>query len=418
MKAVMKEASARHVPAIFEFHAVWCYSCYYMEEKVQKGPRWAALRKRVLFEALDIESPAGRYWMKKWKVGAFPTYVVVDDQGQEIGRIVGEKTADLFYQDIDHMLASRSTLPSLRKAAAAGGSKADAAAASALSAYLAREDVKAGLAWFASLPAARRKALDADPQVALLVERLKLHRAADANDPKACLAEGRKVLAHDLGCNRALELKRVLKCTAHLPAAEVAPLLKTQREPMQKLFVSGVLDASKAQRCADERTITLSLAKLQRGLGDDKAATQTLRKAIASGQKRLHGDYAADRNLAEIVLTYYQALPDHHGEDAMFRKLVKAFPDDYVFPYYFAQTLHRRGDDKTALPYIEKADKKAYGINRLYVAELHAKILAGLGRAGDGVKVLSQALQTNGPWFPDQAMQARDLMTQMQLQAH
>ena len=49
------------------------------------------------------------------------------------------------------------------------------------------------------------------------------------------------------------------------------------------------------------------------------------------------------------------------------------------------------------------AAPKAYGVNRLRNAELRARTLISLNRKVDAWKVIGEALQDNGPWFPDDA---------------
>jgi hypothetical protein len=53
--------------------------------------------------------------------------------------------------------------------------------------------------------------------------------------------------------------------------------------------------------------------------------------------------------------------------------------------------------------YLEKAADKAFGANRLAVAGLRVKALLALHRKADAEKVVADALQANGPWFPEQA---------------
>ena len=84
-------------------------------------------------------------------------------------------------------------------------------------------------------------------------------------------------------------------------------------------------------------------------------------------------------------------------------KLMAAYPDDYVYAYRYGRSLLERGKPAEALPYLEQASAKAFGINRLSVATLRVKALLALNRRVDAENVVAATLKQNGPWFPEQA---------------
>ena len=88
--------------------------------------------------------------------------------------------------------------------------------------------------------------------------------------------------------------------------------------------------------------------------------------------------------------------------DALYPKLIAAYPDDYVYPYRFGKSLLERDKPAAALPLLEKAAEKAYGENRLEVAMQRVKALKALHRQSDAEKVVADALEQNGQWFPEQ----------------
>ncbi|HEX7769929.1 MAG TPA: hypothetical protein VF422_07855, partial [Dokdonella sp.] len=87
----------------------------------------------------------------------------------------------------------------------------------------------------------------------------------------------------------------------------------------------------------------------------------------------------------------------------LYPKLIAAYPDDYVYPYRWGRSLLERGDAAKALPLLEQAAEKAYGVNRLTVAKLRVDALNTLGRADDAKAVAGEVLELNGAWFPEQA---------------
>ncbi|HSS07154.1 MAG TPA: hypothetical protein VLK83_08460, partial [Rhodanobacteraceae bacterium] len=85
----------------------------------------------------------------------------------------------------------------------------------------------------------------------------------------------------------------------------------------------------------------------------------------------------------------------------LYPKLIAAYPDDYVYPYRWGRSLLERGKPAEALPLLEKAADKAYGENRLVVATFRVKALKALHRQQDAEKVVADALEQNGNWFPE-----------------
>ena len=130
----------------------------------------------------------------------------------------------------------------------------------------------------------------------------------------------------------------------------------------------------------------------------DSGATVTLFEA----RTRLGGDYTQDRNLADNLRVYLTRAKRDAELDALYPKLVAAWPDDYVYPYRFGRSLLERKHAAEALPWLEKAAEKAYGENRLGVALYRVKALKALGRGDDAKQVVADVLEQNGQWFPEQ----------------
>src|SRR5260221_4314153 len=90
-------ARTRHTPVLVDFHAPWCYSCYYMKKNVLNGAQWQRAQRETTVVELDADSPEGARRMAQWRVKAMPTYLLLNAQGQELGRILGEQTRGEFY---------------------------------------------------------------------------------------------------------------------------------------------------------------------------------------------------------------------------------------------------------------------------------------------------------------------------------
>lgn len=405
LAGALEQARARRAPVIVDFHAPWCYSCYFMARNVLTGTDWERVRAQSVILDVDVDSPDGAQLMQDWQVKAIPSYVVLNEAGEELGRILGEQTRADFYRQLGAILARGSPLTRLRQRALQPDAAGAAAAAEVLAAYHARRDGEGGFEWWLGLPLSVRGQHAADPLVSAWRHRLEFLRDSAREDLRACQASGRVVLQEvALGCDYAYELQRYLGCTAPLPAAERrSRLAALQPAPLPRL-------ATDADRCADVRSITFATADLHLALGDTEAAAGVWQQAIRRTREALDGDLRRDRNLADNLRVYLERSKDHAQLDALMPQLIAAYPDDYVYPYRHGRSLLARGEAARALPYLEQAAALAYGVNRLNVAEQRVQALLALGRATEARRVVAQTLKANGPWFPEQAARLKALV--------
>jgi hypothetical protein len=336
--------------------------------------------------------------MKKLSIKALPSYVVLNPDGSERGRITAEQPRAAFYAALERILAGNDALDAL-KAKAADGSTA--ATAELLAGYEARNDLDSGLRWYATLSDAQRKAAAADPKAVFALARLQTEQAAKAQDAPGCAAAAQRALAADAGCERIYVLEQLVECSENLPAATRQSLLAAQRPALDELLAKKVFVAE--PQCADQRTAVLVAADLAKAIGDKAGETATLDHAIASVRKQLGDNYAQDRNLADNLRVYLARAERVNELDALMPKLMAAYPDDYVYAYRYGRSLLERGKAEQALPYLEQAADKTFGANRLLVATLRVKALLALNRRADAEKVVADALEANGPWFPEAA---------------
>ncbi len=408
LKPALEQARKAHSPVLVEFHAPWCYSCYYMAKNVQTGAEWDKVEHAMVVVGFDADSPEGAQVKQALHVKALPSYVILDSKGDELGRILAEQTRADFYKKIDEISARSTSLDDLRSKVRDASPASIEAGRSVLNSYLARNDAAGGIAWQAQLPEPARAALEKDPQSALLSKRLVFLSAVQSKDANTCLVSGQAVLDGDLGCDRYYELEKYMDCAADRPADEQKRLLSTQRASMDKLIANRVF--SKSPTCADERTAVLVGADLYAKLGDKKAEQSVLDRAIKRVQKKMAGNLKKDRNLADNERVYLDRAGRAKELDAYFVKLIAAYPDDYVYNFRYGKILLAPGDAQGALPYFEKSAEKAYGQNRLAVAQYRVQALIKLGRRDEAKKIASEALSQNGPWFPEDAAKLKDLV--------
>ena len=395
VEAALAQAQREHVPLFVDFQAQWCYSCYYMASHVLTGAQWQAASKRMHAIEVDADSPDGAAWMKKLAVKALPSYVVLKGDGSELGRITAEQSREKFYPALERILAGGDSLDALKAKGSA------AAIAQVLVIYEARNEIEAGLAWYAGLSEAQHKAAQANPRATFALARLQMQKAAKAEDVQACVAAGQRALAADAGCERVYVLEQLVECSEKLPAAERKSVLGAQRPALATLLDKQVF--VEPPQCADQRTAVIVAADLAKAIGDTASETAVLDRGITDARKRLRDNYTKDRNLADNLRVYLMRAERTDDLDALMPKLMAAYPDDYVYAYRYGGSLLKRGKAAQALPYLEQAAEKTFGANRLAVATLRVKALIALNRHADAEKVVADALEANGPWFPEAA---------------
>ena len=400
--AALAQAQREHVPVFVDFQAQWCYSCYYMATHVLNGPQWQSLSKRMHAIEVDADSPDGAAWMKKLAVKALPSYVVLKADGSELGRITAEQPREKFYPALEHILAGGDALDALK------AKRSVAAIADVLTIYEARNDLDGGLAWYATLSDQQRKSAEMDKEAEFRLARLQMEKAAKTGDNAGCVAAANRALLGGGSCDRAYVLEQMIECTGKQPADERKGVLGAQRPALEALREKQFF--ADPPQCADQRTAVLVSADLAKAVGDAAGEKTVLDHAIADARTRLGEDYAKDRNLADNLRVYLTRAERYDELDALYPKLMAAYPDDYVYAYRFGGSLLKRGKPAQALPYLEQAAEKSFGANRLMVATLRVQALLALKRHADAEKVVADALEANGPWFPEQAQKLKDAL--------
>lgn len=413
--AAMAQGRAKHLPVLVNYHAPWCYSCYFMASHVLTGPDWDKALKDTVQVELDADSPEGQKWMAAWHVKAMPSYLLFDSEGHELGRILGEQSRVDFYQWLNGTLARGSSLDALKASVADAKEPSVTAAREVLRAYEARYDAAGGLAWYLSLPPAVRSVLGRDAQASARIARLELQRAAAENDAAGCANVAGMVFSANLGCERPYQLDKVMACTEKFAEPARRKLLRPQLEAMQVLVDKRVLSDN---RCADERSAVLTTADLYAALGDKAGEKLVLDRAIDDLKKRINGDLSKDRNLSDNLRVYLDRAGRNEELDPLLDQLIAAYPQDYVYAFRKGKSLALRGKHAEALPFFEQAAARAYGVNRLHNAEYRARSLQALNRNDEARAVLAEALKTAGPFFPEEAAKLKGYLNTLEAPAN
>jgi thiol-disulfide isomerase/thioredoxin len=403
----LKRARRQHAQVVIDFHASWCMPCVAMAQNVLNGPEWKSVQHEAVGIDLDVDSPEGAYWEHRFASG-LPSVVVLSETGSELGRIEGLQKREDFYRKLQAIMEGRSALDTLRAKVVGSDPASVEAAIEVLITFLDREAAVDALAWKNSLPPTIQGALHANQQAQMLIARLRFLQAVQTRDAAQCLALGKVVLTGDLGCDRPQTVMNLMACTEGTRSAARTTLLVSQKEPLRELLVAQVFVTHPT--CASAEDAVGAMHFLSKELGDAKEATHVLEEAIDDVEKRGGNDIVRNKSLANELSTYLAVANKSTELDALYARLIAAYPDDYTYQLRFGEILASRGQYKRALPLLETAAGKAYGANMLRIAKDRTEILLKLGRAAEARQIATDALKEDGAWFPDLAAELRAMI--------
>ena len=102
---------------LIDCYTTWCIPCLEMAQ--QEFPKKEAgdyINPKFVSVKIDMEKGEGIEIGKKYNVTAYPTFLILNAQGQEINRIVGKSTAQEFVEKIKAALDPKNSLAGLKAA--------------------------------------------------------------------------------------------------------------------------------------------------------------------------------------------------------------------------------------------------------------------------------------------------------------
>ncbi len=114
---VMKQAKAENKPVLYMLYASWCPHCHKMRDEIFPDKEVSeVLKKNFLVAAQDVELEGGRALAKKFSVSSYPTFVVLDKDGNWLYGFNGEQKKPDFLNEINDAKNAEKQFPYLRKA--------------------------------------------------------------------------------------------------------------------------------------------------------------------------------------------------------------------------------------------------------------------------------------------------------------
>lgn len=115
----MSKASNPAEPKLIlvDCYTTWCIPCLEMAQ--QEFPKQVAgdyFNPKFVSVKFDMEKGEGKEIGKKYNVTAYPTFLILNAQGQEINRVVGKATAEEFIKKVESALDPKNSLAGLKAA--------------------------------------------------------------------------------------------------------------------------------------------------------------------------------------------------------------------------------------------------------------------------------------------------------------
>jgi thiol:disulfide interchange protein len=99
------QAKARKEFVFVDVFTTWCGPCKMLEKQTFSDPEVKAELAKMVSISLDAESPSGAPVADQYHVSGYPTLLVLDGDGKEVGRITGFLGPEPFLAKLDEIRA-------------------------------------------------------------------------------------------------------------------------------------------------------------------------------------------------------------------------------------------------------------------------------------------------------------------------
>ena len=99
------EAKAKNQPVFLFWTAVWCPPCNQVKSTIFTRPEFIEKSRSFVPVYVDADSPSGQMLGERFKVGGYPTMVLLAGSGQEVTRLAGSVDSAKYMQLLDRGLS-------------------------------------------------------------------------------------------------------------------------------------------------------------------------------------------------------------------------------------------------------------------------------------------------------------------------
>ncbi len=107
-EAALKLAGEQNKSIVLDLSASWCGFCRKMASEVYPSQEFVDYSRNHVFVRFFADTdPQGRRLAEKFRIEGFPTIIVLDSQGNELGRLVGFRPSARLIQDLRQLTTKR-----------------------------------------------------------------------------------------------------------------------------------------------------------------------------------------------------------------------------------------------------------------------------------------------------------------------
>ena len=115
LESVIQRAKVEKKPIFYMAYADWCPHCKNIKATTLRDPEVVSfMNANYVFAGLNFEKPGSEDFKTKYNVKTFPTFLVLDENGQELARFTGELKKDKFLSEVKLALNPKQQLPYLK----------------------------------------------------------------------------------------------------------------------------------------------------------------------------------------------------------------------------------------------------------------------------------------------------------------
>lgn len=352
--ALLKAAKEKKL-LLVDYGAPWCPACVRLETEVFGTPEFKKASKKLVKVALNADMQANKSFGEKYAIRALPTLLILNENGEELYRILDFKPAPALVAELNSVLAKKPT------AVAAVQKKAEAGDKTAM-AFMAEQafnrlDFESAVKWYAKV--GEMNHFYAYSEMGLAGEK----DLKDQKNREAYIATLKKWIQWQPDSYTAITARNdwagLYEDKKKIPAELKAELQKNlellsgfaqSSEKTKKLFAEWKISDLAPFEHED---ILAALYTSATSLQNDKLAEAVKTQLQQSLQKKTLSVERPGEILAG--LPYFRKAGLAKEEEEWLQKLVAAYPDTYVYHMKLSAFYVRQKDFTKALPEAKKA---------------------------------------------------------------
>lgn len=392
--AAFQKASAENKLVLIDFYGIWCPPCQLLVSQGFNDPRATPLLEKMVVLQMDADRAASWPLKSRYQVTGYPTVVVTNSAGEEVGRMLGFGDGDSFVQWLSRTTAagkplkewvakrnsgdrSPETLLGLARAEEAIGLEEEAAALyeEALPKLTGQDALDARMSVLAAA-AGRGDVAKVENHARVLAAESPMHLSVPGS-----LLGAASALKKKSGNEQAVAAAPRLADLAISTAAKV--VAEPGRTPYQRASAYEIMGYA-----ADLKGDSVAAKKAWSQSAD---LLITLEKGLkGEGSARLD----SFRGQAHSLLDMLESSERFAEADVYFKKLTAAYPQEFSYHFTYAAFLQSQKRLPDAAREARLALTHSYGDNRLRATLRLAKILAAQGDKAGARTILEETIRT------------------------